>query len=96
MRKSNAEQLGAILNQFMREEGLETPLNQYRIIEAWKNTIGKSFEKYTENAFIKNQTLYIKLRSSVIKQELRMCAPQLTRQLNEEVKAQVISNIIFI
>ncbi len=96
MRRSNAEQLGDILNQFIREEGLETPLNQYRIIEAWKNTVGKSFAKYTENVFIKNQTLYIKLRSSIIRQELSMCAPQLARQLNNEVNAQVIANIIFI
>ncbi len=96
MRRSNAEQLGAILNQFIREEGLETPLNQYRIIEAWKNTIGKSFAKYTDNVFIKNQTLYIKLRSSVIKQELSMCAPQLARQLNNEVNAQVISHVVFL
>ncbi len=96
MRKSNAEQLGAIINQFMREEGLETPLNQYRIIEAWKNTVGKSFAKYTDNVFIKNQTLYIKLRSSVVKQELTMCAPQITRNLNDEVGAQVIANTVFI
>lgn len=96
MRKSKPEKLQDIINQFIREEGLETPLNQYRIIETWKSTIGKSFEKYTENIFIKNQKLYIKLRSSVIKQELTMYSRQLAKQLNEEVKSQVIVDIVFI
>ena len=57
MRKSKPEKLQDIVNQFIREEGLETPLNQYRIIDTWKNTVGKSFEKYTESIFIKNQKL---------------------------------------
>lgn len=96
MRRSNSEQLQSILNQFLRDEGLETPLNQYRIIEEWKNTIGKSFEKQTDNIFIKNQKLYVKIRSSVIRQELSMCSRRLAQQLNEGVKAQVITDVVFI
>ena len=96
MRKSKPEKLQDIVNQFIREEGLETPLNQYRIIDTWKNTVGKSFEKYTERIFIKNQKLYIKIHSSVIKQELSMYSRQLAQQLNNEVKSQVIVDIVFI
>ena len=96
MRKSKPEKLQDIVNQFIREEGLETPLNQYRIIDTWKNTVGKSSEKYTESIFIKNQKLYIKIHSSVIKQELSMYSRQLAQQLNNEVKSQVIFDIVFI
>ena len=96
MRKSKPEKLQDIVNQFIREEGLETPLNQYRIIDTWKNTVGKSSEKYTESIFIKNQKLYIKIHSSVIKQELSMYSRQLAQQLNNEVKSQVIVDIVFI
>ena len=96
MRKSKPEKLQVIVNQFIREEGLETPRNQYRIIDTWKNTVGKSFEKYTESIFIKNQKLYIKIHSSVIKQELSMYSRQLAQQLNNEVKSQVIVDIVFI
>ena len=96
MRQSKSEKLGEIVNQILRLNGLETPLNQYRVIEVWKNTIGKSFEKYTENIFIKNQTLYIKLNSSTVRNELSMHQKTLTERINNEVKAQVIANIVFI
>lgn len=96
MRQSKSEKLGDIVNQILRLNGLETPLNQYRIIEVWKNNIGRSFERYTENIFIKNQTLYIKLNSSVVRNELSMHAKVLANKLNNEVNAQVITNIVFI
>ncbi len=96
MRQSKSEKLGDIVNQILRLNGLETPLNQHRIIEVWKNNIGRSFERYTENIFIKNQTLYIKLNSSVVRNELSMHAKVLANKLNNEVNAQVITNIVFI
>jgi len=96
MRQSKSEKLGDIVNQILRLSGLETPLNQHRIIEVWKNNIGRSFERYTENIFIKNQTLYIKLNSSVVRNELSMHAKVLANKLNNEVNAQVITNIVFI
>ena len=96
MRQSKSEKLGDIVNQILRLNGLETPLNQHRIIEVWKNNIGKSFEKYTENIFIKNQTLYIKLNSSVVRNELSMHTKTLANKLNKEVNALVITNIVFL
>lgn len=96
MRQSKSEKLCDVVNQILRLNGLETPLNQHRVIEVWKNNIGKSFEKYTENVFIKNQTLYIKLNSSVVRNELSMHSKTLTNKLNKEVDAQVIANVIFI
>lgn len=96
MRQSKSEKLGDIVNQILRLNGLETPLNQHRIIEVWKNNIGRSFERYTENIFIKNQILYIKLNSSVVRNELSMHAKVLANKLNNEVNAQVITNIVFI
>ena len=41
MRKSNTEQLGNILRRYQREEGLETPLNQHRLINAWPDVMGQ-------------------------------------------------------
>ncbi len=95
MRHCNAEQLGAIISQFMRQEGLETPFNQYRLIESWKEVMGQGIAQYTGDIFIKNQTLYVQIKSSVLKQELSMSRASLTRRLNEHIKAQVITDITF-
>lgn len=80
---------------FLRQEGLETPLNQYRLIEAWKEVVGPSVARYTSNLYIKNQTLYVHLTSSVLRQELLLGRTLLVRNLNNKVGAQVITDIVF-
>ncbi|OKZ19826.1 MAG: hypothetical protein BHV77_11640 [Bacteroides sp. 43_108] len=95
MRRKNTEQIGDIIMQFLRSEGLETPLNQYRLIEAWKDVLGQDIGKYTGEMFIKNQTLHVQIKSSVLKQDLMMSRSNIIKRLNEYVKANVITEIIF-
>ena len=95
MRRNNAEQIGDMIRKYFRQNGLESPLNEYRLVQAWKDVVGPVITRYTTNLYIKNQILYVHLTSSVIRQELMMGRDILVRNLNERVGAQVIVNIIF-
>ncbi len=95
MKRNNTEQIGDVLRQFLRQQGLETPLNEYRLVDAWKDVVGPVIVRYTTNLFIKNQVLYVSLSSSVIRQELMMGREMLIRNLNAQVGSQVIVNIVF-
>ena len=72
MKRNNTEQVGDVIRRLLRQEGLETPLNEYRLIEAWKDVVGPVIVRYTQNLYIKNQVLYVHLSSSVLRQELSM------------------------
>ena len=95
MKRNNTEKLGDVIMQLLRQEGLETPLNQYRLIDSWKDVVGPVIFIPSTNIYIKNQSLYVQLSSSVIRQELQMGREILIRNLNSRVGAQVITNIIF-
>lgn len=95
MRRNKSEMFGDLLRQFLRSEGLETPLNERRIVSAWPQVIGEGISYYTGNIFVKNQTLYVQLKSPSLKSNLMMNRAQLVRQLNEAVGAQVITQIVF-
>ena len=95
MRRNDAEQIGDMIRKFFRKSGLESPLNEYRLVQAWKDVVGPVITRYTSNLYIKNQILYVHLTSSVLRQELMMGRDLLVRNLNEKVGAQVIVNIIF-
>ena len=95
MRRNNAEQIGDMIRKFFRQNGLESPLNEYRLVEAWKDVVGPTITRYTSNLYIKNQILYVHLSSSVLRQEPMMGRDMLVRNLNNHVGAQVIVNIIF-
>jgi predicted nucleic acid-binding Zn ribbon protein len=95
MRRKNSEHIRDIISRYIREEGIETPLNQYRILQAWTAVMGEGITQYTGEMFIKSQTLYIKIKSSALRQELSATQKQLVQRLNSQVNAQVITEIRF-
>lgn len=93
MFKREVKSINDILQQFLREEGLETPLMQKRLIDAWDGVTGETVAKYTQEKFIKSQILYVKITNAALRQDLSMMRQQLTRKLNASVGASVISDV---
>lgn len=87
--------LSDVLKHYLREEGLETPLLQHRLIEAWEEVAGKTVAKYTTEKYIQNQTLFVKISNPALRQDLSMMRSQLVRRLNEKAESMVISDIRF-
>lgn len=95
MRRSKAEQVGDIVLMFMRQEGLEGPYNEYKLLKSWDEVLGEGISRFTGEKFIKNQTLFVQILSPVIKQELLMTKSSLVHKLNDKVGSQVINDIRF-
>ncbi len=93
MERSKTESITNLLNEFLREQGLETPLNQHRLIEMWPEVMGKAINQQTSNLFIKGQTLHVKIKSAALKNDLIMNRAALVKRLNEAVGAYVITDI---
>ena len=95
MRRNNAEHIGDVIRFFLRQQGLESPLNEYRLVQAWGDVVGPAMSRYTSNLYIKNQTLHVHLTSAVLRQGLMMARELLVKNLNQQVGAQVIVDIQF-
>lgn len=94
MKKKEAKAIGELVQQYLRQESLETPLNQQRLINAWPKILGPAIASYTKELYIKNQTLYVHLTSAPLREELFMGRELLVRNLNQYVGATVITNIV--
>ena len=94
MKRSNALPIGDMIHRFLRDEGLESPLNEYRLIQSCETVLGKAISRYTGKMYIKNQTLYVHLTSPALRQNLQMSRQTLVHRLNEAVGAQVIVDIV--
>ena len=95
MRRNKTESIGDLVRQYLRQEGLETPLNEVRMVEAWAEVMGQAVARYTGDVFVKNQVLYVRLKSPALKANLMMGREGLVRRLNDHVGAQVIVKIVF-
>lgn len=95
MRRCREQQIGDLIRQFMRSEGIEDPYNQYRVVASLGEVLGAGIMRHVKNSYIRNQTLVVELSSPILRQELNMGRTQLVRRINEQVGAQVISDIRF-
>lgn len=95
MERRKSEILSSVLLRYLREQGLEGPLMEHRLLAAWPAVAGKLVESYTESTAIRNQTLYVKLRSAPLRANLQMRRAELVRLLNEAAGATVIYDIRF-
>ena len=90
MFKQDVKSIADLINIYLRKEGLETPLLQKRLIDAWGSVVGSVVEKYTTEKFIKNQTLFVKISNPALRSMMRA---QLVKRLNQQVKSQVIVDV---
>ena len=95
MFRKNVESLKEVLLRTMREQGLDTPLYQKRLVEAWPQVAGPVIMRYTMNTYIYNQTLYVRLSNPALRADLSMRRQELTQRLNAVVGEQVITDIRF-
>ena len=93
MFKRDVLPLDEVLRKFLREEGLEVPLQQKRLIDAWEVVTGNIVSRYTAEKFIRNQTLFVKITNPALRQDLSMMRTQLVKRLNERVGSFIISDI---
>ena len=95
MFKRDVLQIKDLILRNLRAQGLETPLLQKRLIDAWPAVMGEAITSYTENLFIRNQTLFVHLTVPALRSDLSMQRREIVRRLNEHVGEQVIADIRF-
>lgn len=95
MRKKNTELLSDVIKQVLRQNNLDKPLSEKRLIDAWPVVLGENIMKYTTNLSIRNRVLYVSLSSSVLRHDLFISKEQIRNSLNLQVGADVIVDIIF-
>jgi len=84
MFKKQAKQIHEILGQYLRRSGLETPLLQHRVIDAWDEVVGNVVARYTTD----------KIVNPAVRNDLLMRRTELIRALNEATGGNmVISDI---
>ncbi|MCF8379992.1 MAG: DUF721 domain-containing protein [Bacteroidales bacterium] len=94
MRKSETVKIREIINAILKERGLEGKMAENRLLNAWNELLGKTVANSTQNLYIKDNTLFVHLRSSVIRHQLMMIKPDLIKRLNEKAGIDIIENIV--
>ena len=94
MRRSKTITLGEAIKHYIREMNLESKLMEINVLSEWEAAVGKAISSRTSKVLIKNQILYVKLNSSVARNELLMLKEALREKLNEQAGKEIIKDIV--
>ena len=95
MFRRDVKSVKELIMRTLREQGLETPLQQKRLVEAWPEVAGEAIARYTLNTYIYNQTLYVRLSNPSLRADLSMRRQEFTQKLNDVVGEQGITDVRF-
>ncbi len=96
MRKTNDKTLKEAIDQMLQVYKIKKKFDETGIIAHWPQLVGKSVANRTKELFIHDKKLFLRIESSVIKNELMLMRTQIINKINEEAKAALVEEIIFL
>lgn len=94
-RSSEKEPLKDLIDKFLKAYSLEGKMKEYDIIAAWPALMGPAVAHRTKEIHIKNQTLFLKIDSAVMREELLNGKQIIIERVNKEAGCPLIHDIWF-
>jgi len=86
----NSLKIDSLIKFFIKENNLENGLETVEVKDLWYKLMKNGVANYTTDINLKNGTLYIKLKSSVLREELSYGKEKIVKLLNEKLNSQQI------
>lgn len=87
--------LGDALGDLVKQLGIKQKLDETRAIESWYQIAGPTINEVTESVWIARKKLFVKVSSSVWRQELHLQRQAWLQRLNETAGSNVVQEIVF-
>ena len=94
MRKSETQKLGEIIREYLEQMMIDKKLKEVSTIRSWEELMGKPVAERTRNIYVKNKTLFIELKSSVLRNELIMMRQAIIDKINERAGEKIIEKMV--
>ncbi len=82
------------LSAFIQENKLQKGIDKVDTRAAWVNLMGNGVNNYTTAIELRNETLFVSLSSSVLREELSLGKSKIIKMLNEELGKDLIKKIV--
>jgi predicted nucleic acid-binding Zn ribbon protein len=96
MRKTNDKSLKEAIEQMMNVYKIKRKFDETGIVNLWPTLVGKAVANRTKELVIRDKKLFLRIESSVIKNELVMMRSQIIQKINDEAKTELVTDIIFL
>ena len=96
MGRNNDKPLKEAIEQLLKVYKLKRKFDETSLIAAWPELMGRAVANRTSQLYIRERKLFIRVESSVLKNELLMISSEIVKRMNERAGSSVLDEIVFI
>ena len=93
-KEKNIHSLSEALNAFIKENKLQKGIDKVMVRKAWEKIMDNGVNNYTTAVELRNDTLFVSLSSSVLREELSHGKSKIIDMINEELNKDLVKNIV--
>lgn len=93
--RSNEVSLGDAIKAMIKNYRLKDRLTEVSLIHSWEKVVGPMIAKHTVKIYVKNRSMFIKLDSSALTNELSYSKAKIVKAINQEIGENLIDEVVF-
>ena len=93
-RQNESVAIKDLMDSFIKENNLSKGMKRITVKESWEHLMGNGVVSYTEKVELKGTTLYVKLSSSVLREELSYGKDKIIGMMNEALGTTEIKKLL--
>jgi predicted nucleic acid-binding Zn ribbon protein len=94
MRRTNDHSLKDAIKHLLNAYKLKGKILETRLLGEWETLVGDTVAKYTDDLYVRDKKLYIKVSNATVRQELLYSKDELLKQLNAFAGENALEDII--
>lgn len=92
-KRGGLKNISKIIEDVFSQKHFRIGIDNIKVQDAWVKTMGKNIQKYTYKVYYQKGILYVKLKSSVLKEELTFEKVKIIKLINNELGKEYIKDM---
>lgn len=84
------------IDQLLDTYKIRKKFDETAVVSAWPEVMGAAIANRTQNVYVRDRRLYVKIESAVVKNELVLMRSQILARLNEHVGQVVVDDLVIL
>ena len=93
-RQNEFHSIQDLMKDVIKENKLTKGMHQITVKDAWAKLMGQGVVSYTDKVELNGKTLFVSLKSSVLREELSYGKVKIIKMMNDEIGEKLISKLI--
>lgn len=93
-KKDSEHLLGDVIQKVLEETRLARPYLEHRVVTVWAETVGPLIAQYTSKVELKGDTLYVRVISPLVRNELLMLKDEILLKMHREIDERRLKRIV--